>query len=66
MTAQEIIQNMYPDRTIEEKLVQVYSMYVSGNEDFIIGVDDTMGVVHYHPYEIHQPKTPKEEHDKNL
>ena len=52
-TAAEIVQNMYPDRPIEEKEQSNYSMYISGTETFIIGIDDSCDVVYFCSYELH-------------
>ena len=34
-----ILSNLYPDREIVQRAKSSYSMYISGEENFIIGVD---------------------------
>lgn len=52
MEAKEIVKKMYPDRQIEQK-ESTYSMYISGSETFIIGIDDSMETVLFCSYELH-------------
>lgn len=51
----KILSNLYPDREIIQRAKSTYSMYISGQENFIIGVDySEEDKIYFCPYKLHQ------------
>lgn len=53
----DILQGLFPDKEIIPKAKSSYSMYISGKEDFIIGVDHSEDdKIYFCPYKLQTPK----------
>ena len=56
----EILKSLYPNKEYVLKSKSSYSMYVSGKENFIIGVDIEEDKIYFMPYKLnHQPQQNK-------
>ena len=53
----EILSNLYPERELIQRAKSSYSMYISGKESFIIGVDySEKDKIYFCPYRLQNVK----------